>query len=665
MIRYTSISVVHVKKTVSVFISWFLVLCALFLLLRCMEMAYDRLLHGRLPAWWNVWLTGIVKDIFFLMGISIWAYLGYFLISLLSKKLADMLLTVTATMLCLVHLVLSQYFLITLTALGADLWDYSAWDIWQTIVATGIKWSVILVLVTIIALAAWSIVKLPRKVKINPALGMVLIVLFAISEGFDLAATANTWRNNSSEYGNSLSINKSYYFYKQSIEHFFPAQTDDADLYAAGAISNDSNNMVYPFLHTDETPDVLSAFIRKSNSKPNIVMVVVEGLGRAYSNEGAYLGSFTPFLDSLARHALYWENFLSEAGRTFAVLPSLLASLPFGKTGFTELDSSMPAHLSLISLLKHNGYETSFYYGGDAQFDNMAVFLQKNAIDHIYDLLSFPTGYSKLPVNGQGFNWGYGDKELFRYYFSTPFSRAPYCNILLTVASHDPFLVNQQDAYLARFEQRMNELAFDDDVKAARRDYKMQFASILYVDDALQEFFNSYAKLPDFNNTIFIITGDHRMPEIPMRDKLDRYHVPLIIFSPLLTRPAKFSAVSTHFDVTPCILQLLKNQYQLQVPLLVAWVGNGLDTAYEFVNRHAYPLMQSKNHMIDFIQGDHMIVGNDLYRINSNMALTPVNDKDKLEQLQRNFKRFKQKNRQVISGAKLLPDSIYRQYFPR
>jgi len=646
--------------------------------MRCIEITYDRLLHGRIPAWWKVWLTGIIKDLSFLLGISAWAFAGYFLVSLVSRKLAARLFIIAATVLCLVHLVLSHYFLTTLTMLGADLWIYSSSDIWQTISATSIKWPVIPATLLTVIMACWCLVKLPPRLRTGPLTGIGLMILFIICETVGLAATTHTWRSDSSEYGNSLSNNKSYFFYKQSIDYFFP-EPADTDLYTDSHMADYINDPAtwntvafkypdearYPFLHLDETQDVLSPFLRKSAAPPNIVMVIVEGLGRAYANEGAYLGSFTPFLDSLAAHSLRWKNFLSESGRTFAALPTLLASLPFGKSGFTELDSRMPPHLSLLSLLKHNGYHTAFYYGGDATFDNMTAFLKRNAIDRIHDIAAFPAGYQQLPVNSQGFCWGYGDKELFRYYHATLTADTPYCNVLLTIAAHEPFLVHRQDAYLARFEQRMTELAFDKDRKAAARDYKMQYASILYTDDALREFFHRYRLRPDFNNTLFIITGDHRMPEIPMRDKLDRYHVPLVIYSPLLLRSAAFSAISTHFDVAPSILQLLKHQYGLRMPSLAAWVGSGLDTGYTFTNPHAYPLMQNKHYMIDFIQGDHMMIGNELYRIHPTMSLEPVQDKHKLAQLRRRFERFRKKNRQMVAGAPLLPDSIYQRYFPR
>jgi len=678
MARYMSLSVAHFKRTVSGFTSWYLIFCALFLFLRCVAMIYDRMLHGRLRAWWDVWLAGIAKDMIFLITLGAWAFLAQLLVSFFSEKLARRLGIMIAIIICLVHIALMQYFLSTLTMLGADLWYYSTHDVWQSVSTANIRAQALLGLLAVMALVIWSLVKLPARIHPAPAVGISIIVLSGLSETFDLAHHSQTWRNESSEYGNSLSNNTSYFFYRQSFDYFFPslsAMDTHADnkmlkAYDAADASIDQFNYTdetrYPFLHRDETKDVLSPFLHKSSSRPNIVILLLEGLGRAYSNEGAYLGSFTPFMDSLSKHSLYWENFLSSAGRTFAVLPSVLASTPFGKTGFTELGSRMPPHLSLLSLLKHNGYETAFYYGGDAQFDKMNDFLRNNAVDHIYDIQSFPQGYSKLPANQLGLCWGYGDKELYRYYFSTLNNEdTPYCRVLLTVTSHEPFLVPQQQKYLARFEQRMDELQFDKARKEIARDFKMKYASILFVDDALQEFFQAYAQRPDYYNTIFIITGDHRMPEIPMNDKLDRYRVPFLVYSPLLQRPAKFSCVGSHLDITPSLLRLLQMQYQLEVPSLAAWVGSGLDTASAFGSRKAYPFMQSKYFMIDFMQGEYMMIGNDLFRIDAQMRLIPVTDRYKLAQLQRRFEQFKRKNRQMVAGAKLLPDSIYLQYYPR
>jgi peptidoglycan-N-acetylglucosamine deacetylase len=417
-------------------------------------------------------------------------------------------------------------------------------------------------------------------------------------------------------------------------------------------------------LHKDETPDVLSPFFNLSETKPNIVIIVVEGLGRAFTNEGAYLGNFTPFLDSFSKQSLYWENFLSEGGRTFAVLPSLLGSLPFYKKGFAELEHDMPRHLSLLNLLEHNGYHSSFYYGGDSRFDNMDVFLRKNNIGRLYDEKTFPAGYVKMPSSSAGFSWGYGDKELVRRYFDIKHKEAvaPFVDVLLTVSTHSPFIVNDETKYLERFERRLNELGFDEARKEKARAYKNQFASILFTDDALRDFFVRYAKRSDFKNTIFIVTGDHRMPEIPMKTKIDRYHVPLIIYSPLLKRPAQFESISTHFDITPSVITMLRKSYHIETPSLVSWLGSGLDTSRAFRNIHAYPFMPTKTEIIDFIAENKMINGDDFFTINSTMDLELENNPVMANKIKESFERFKQRNQQVINGAKLIPDSIYTRY---
>jgi uncharacterized sulfatase len=391
---------------------------------------------------------------------------------------------------------------------------------------------------------------------------------------------------------------------------------------------------------------------------------LVEGLGRAFTNEGAYLGNFTPFIDSLSNHSLYWSNFLSEGGRTFAVLPSLLGSLPFAKNGFLELGEQMPAHLSLLSLLKFNGYHTSFYYGGDAHFDNMDVFLRKNKIDELNDQKSFPTGYTKLPATN-GFTWGYNDKELFRHYFATRTDNTkPQLSVILTVATHDPFVINEEDKYLQRFEQRMTTLGFDEAKKSKYRNYQKQYASILYLDDAMRNFFAAYKKRSDFANTIFLITGDHRMPEIPMNTKIDRFHVPLIIYSPLLKRTSQMASISTHFDISPSLLAYLKHNFKVKGPSLVSWMGQGLDTTVAFQNLHQYPFIQTKTDMIDFVMDDYHINNNVLFKIQPDMNETAINDDDKLSQLQGAFEAFKKRNTQLINGAKIIPDTIIKKYNP-
>lgn len=641
------------------------------------EVIYNGIAHELPKSLFAVLGWSFLNDLVFWCKGLICFFLVYVLLHFISAKLARITYSVFIVFMAIVQLSLSSYFTTAMVPLGADLYGYSIADIKQTVgAAGGVSFFQIIGFIVVIGGSITALWMLPARLSVNRYIVIALPVLSLILFVTDAQAMIHPG-NFKSDYANNLVINKSDHFWNESYKHFFPSK-DELDIYADSYISDYDNGAAgktaafkytdpahYPFLHSETSPDVLSPFIKGNPTPPNIVIILVEGLGRAFTNQGAYLGNFTPFIDSLSGKSLYWKNFLSEGGRTFAVLPSVLGSLPFAKNGFAELGDNMPSHISLLSLLKYNGYHTSFYYGGDAKFDNMATFLNKNAIDELNDGKSFPAGYTKLPGTN-GFSWGYNDKELFRHYLVTRDEKAtaPQLSVVLTVSTHDPFLINEEDKYLAKFEQRLNELHFDDAKKNECRNYKMQYASILYMDDALRGFFNAYSKRSDYNNTIFLITGDHRMPEIPMSDKIDRYHVPLIVYSPMLKRTAKMSSVSTHFDISPSLMAYLQHNYKIKGPSLVSWVGQGLDTNRNFENIHNYPLLQTKTDMIDFIMGDYHLNGDNLFKLNAELGEDPIQDETKAGQLKNAFNQFKKRNAQIVTGNWIIPDSIHQHYNP-
>ncbi|MGN6394827.1 MAG: LTA synthase family protein [Mucilaginibacter sp.] len=658
------------QSFIAISLLWLLML---FVLSFC-EIGYTGAVHQLPGAPLKVILWALLGDIAFLLTLLFKAFVIYLIIYFLYATAAKTLYKVVITLSLIIHLALIKYFVTALVPLGADIYGYSWADIKQTVGASGgAGVGAILMFLVFVVFIVFAFKLLPVKLRINFNVAAVILTLSFLLLFADTTSLIKPV-NLRSEFANNLAANKSGFFYAASLSHFYPPD-DDADIYADSYIGDyegvksqpaafdytDPAN--YPFLHADRTGDVLSPFFKPAAQPPNVVIMLVEGLGRAFTNDGAYLGNFTPFIDSLAGKSLYWRNFLSEGGRTFAVLPSLLGSLPFTKNGFSEMGTQMPGHLSLPRLLKDNGYHTSFYYGGDSHFDNMDMFMRMNNVDEVNDQRSFPAGYVKMPAIN-GFTWGYSDKELFRHYFATrlPAQHGPQLSVILTVSTHDPFLLNEEGAYVHRFEQRMTQLSFDEAKKKQYRNYKNQYASILYLDDALRSFFNTYSKRADYANTIFLITGDHRMPELPMSDKIDRFHVPLIIYSPMLKRTAQMSSVSTHFDISPSLIAFLKHNYKIKSPQLVAWMGQGLDTAAGFRNIHSYPLMQTKTDLLDFIQGEYHLNGNTLFKLAADMSEEPVQDEAKLNQLKDAFDQFKRRNNRVINGARLIPDSIKTRY---
>lgn len=658
-----------------------LIYLILLLLIRAVEIIYGGHLNGYPSNLGSVIWASIYRDFIFFLMSSCWFFIPFALLFYFSRKIAVIFYVVFATILLLIQFGLVFYFLTALVPLGADLYGYSMAEIKQTVGAAGsFNWLTIVGFLFIIAIiiAAFKYLFVKMYLPIYIVLIVpVLMVLFLLIPNRILIPTVN-FKN---DYVNTSVVNKSFYFFKSSQQYFFPREEDhDIDIYADNFIGLSNVNVdvkgiqsfqylnptLYPFLHTDSSEDVLTPFFNiDSSTKPNIVFLLVEGLGRAFTNEGAYLGNFTPFIDSLSKKSLYWENFMSMGGRTFAVLPSVLGSLPYGAHGFTELGDKMPPQLSLMSLLKYNGYASGYNYGGDSHFDFMDVFMKHQGVDAINDIKTFGPGYVKMPESLSGFSWGYGDKELFRHYFEKLNGRnkTPFIDVLLTVSTHSPFLINEEDYYLQKFQQRMADLNLSPMDKTDREKYKLQFASILFTDDAIKGFFEEYSKRPEFKNTIFLITGDHRMPEIPMSTKIDRYHVPLIIYSPLLKRTAKFQNISTHFDITPSLLAFLRKHYGINTPTVASWMGTGLDTSQSFRNIHAYPHVQTKNGVSDFVLGDWILNGQqNLFKISPTMDLEPESDPAKMAEILNALKEFNIRNDRFIQGAALIPDSVYQKY---
>ena len=184
----------------------------------------------------------------------------------------------------------------------------------------------------------------------------------------------------------------------------------------------------------------------------------------------------------------------------------------------------------------------------------------------------------------------------------------------------------------------------------------------MYFDASIRNLFKELSKRPSFKNTIFVITGDHRMPEIPISTQVDRFHVPLIIYSPLLKRSKTIEAVSSQFDITPTFVSLLRNSYHMKFPAGCHWIGFELDTASTFRSRHAYPIMRNKNEMVDYLIGNNFLSMNKAYKINKAFEMIPNSNPAITKELIDRLYRFEQMNVKACQQNKLIPDSIYLKW---
>ena len=579
----------------------------------------------------DFWAVVVLGTVFFPL---------FWLFGLISKKITTSIFQVLFLIILLIQASLIKYSLTTHINLGADLLGYSYDDIYTTVTSSvSLSLYTFLPFLLLIGLF-YGIYWLLKKALNNSRVLIISILLVLIFGSLKLVLI-----NASSE----LFQNKTQYLVTDIVNFQTEKNKTNANLYER----ND-----YPFLKpSSKIKDVLKPFFNISESKPNIVIIMVEGLGGEFVGNHTYAG-FTPYLDSLIPKSLYWENFVSNTGRTFGILPSLTASLPFGDTGFLEIHDT-PSHISLISVLKANDYTTSYYSGDPSSFDRKINFLEYNQIDDVIDESKYGPEYQKTEANEGGFSWGYPDEEIFnKMLASIKNKKEPRLDLVMTLTNHEPFSFPNKEKYLEKVDSILNSGKILKIDKEKVLEYKDIFASLLYTDTSIKNFMEAYAKRPEYENTIFIITGDHRLIPITQKDKLCRFHVPLYITSPLLKKVATFKSVSSHWDIAPSLLSFLMNNYKLNPVEEVSWISQGLDTAKQFRNIHQIAFMRYKGKINDFMYKDYLYSAGDLYKINNHFGIYKVKEDELLKTIKDSLNKFKNINAYLTKRNKIYPDSI-------
>ena len=595
---------------------------------------------GDTPGLWS-WL--VAQATVGLLGAPLWVGLAWPLVSLSSPRARSWGLGALALTILLCEAALVHYQQIAGVPLGADLLAYSFAEIVTTVAGASSKvsWSEAAALIAGVALMGVAVraqmhwaQSPPESSRRSRGLHIGLVLLCGAVALFLPTPSA--------------SRNKLSFFIGDVIDKTLgqgPAGSVVGQMYAD-----------YPFARLERTPDTLGPLLHlKEGAPPHLLFIIVEGLGRDFSGPGARLGSFTPFLDELAQRSLYWENFLAPQGRTFAVLHSVFGSLPFGPYGARPV-----AHDSLLSLLKSHGYELRYLTGSNLEFDQQGAYLSGQGVSDQFSERDYQKPERRLT------EWGYSDEDLLAAVaarWSQP-ALGPTVTIAQTMTMHSPFMFPGIEAYRKRVDAHLDSLQIAPNRRDAYLRQRDIYASILYTDDMLRRLFEALARSPEGANTLVVITGDHRMPDIPMDTRLERYHVPLIVASPLLHSPVRVKAVSSHFDVAPSLLAMLSNKYGWATPRVVSWMGQGLDTSVEFRNVHALPLQQTKTELSDYISGA-MYLGQDrMYALSDGMIQAPVDQPEVLQKLRQDFEAFKAGKAWVLKADRMTPESTAGQLNP-
>jgi len=422
----------------------------------------------------------------------------------------------------------------------------------------------------------------------------------------------------------------------------------------------------YPFYSDWEQRDALGQYLDWPDQPPHIVVIAIEGLSADFVGEGAAFRAFTPFLDSLSRQGLYWNHFVSNVRESKAAMPLITGSVPYGRSGFTA-EPELPARLTLFSLLKKNGYRTSFQYGGNASLAGWDRFLLEERVDELADRKSFGESYSPQEADRAGVSLGYPDEALFDRYLKTRTpGTEPRLDVFQTLSSAEPYLIPEAETYRELAEQRFEAGSFgarEERIVKKNMDF---MAAMIYTDQQLKRFFREASKSSGYHRTLFVVTGTHHPVELAANSLLQSYQVPLIVFSPMLRQKQTIDALASHLDIAPSLLGSLGRQYQLELPERASWLGSDWMAQRSSDARKVIPLYEASASLRNLVVGEKVISGSKCYAIDARFELTDVAGGDKTD-LKAQLRLFRSLNRYAVEEDGLMPRDMapYGTLYPR
>ncbi|MBQ8222785.1 MAG: sulfatase-like hydrolase/transferase [Bacteroidales bacterium] len=452
--------------------------------------------------------------------LSFFVLIVFNIISIYSKKVAIYTSSVLFAIIVISEIGLIFYHNSTGLMMGRELIERPFWETFVTIKSVLHFWMIAAAILFVIGFVLIN-VAVSQSSRLNAqSLNMIMLILMLVSIPLFIIIKPNQ---------NENAVNKIWYCFHSC----FLEKYDDVDFRAAnkkiekfkklfperGFVDNE-----YPLERVDTIANVLGKYFKNSESKPNIVFIVVESLGADIFGINEYGYTFTPFLDSLSKHSLLWSNCISTTSRSFGVVPAITGSVPHGPRGFQF--GNMPDHNSLYSVLKDNNYETSAFYAGDFSFDKVYDYLIAQKIDF---MSPFYEDSKKKENKKYDFTyWGYQDKVMFdksAEIISRRDKEKSYFDLLITISQHDNRLKLNDKKKIDSYYKKVSDIisTLPETERVSKKEISGHLASMLYGDDAIRDFVKKYSELHQDGNYIFVITGDHSLnlnPENP----LDAYH---------------------------------------------------------------------------------------------------------------------------------------------
>jgi phosphoglycerol transferase MdoB-like AlkP superfamily enzyme len=247
--------------------------------------------------------------------------------------------------------------------------------------------------------------------------------------------------------------------------------------------------------------------------KPNLVLIIVESFSATLIESLGGEKGVAPVTSALSSKGLLFTDIYAVGGRTDKGVVGILSAFPSQAIRSIMKQNDKQEKLPAIAQeLKKNGYNTSFYYGGESEFFNMKSYI----LSHGYSKLVDQHAFRKKDMNSK---WGTFDHIVFRKNITDlDAKKAPFFSTILTLTNHEPFEIPGTPRF-----------------KGNNVDNKYR-STFSYTDSCIGAYIKEAKTRSWYKNTLFVIIADHshRLPGMISEYEAKRYHIPLLFFGDVL-----------------------------------------------------------------------------------------------------------------------------------
>ncbi len=285
----------------------------------------------------------------------------------------------------------------------------------------------------------------------------------------------------------------------------------------------------------------------------NVVVILMESFAAPFVGALDGSGDITPQFDRLARQGVLFDHFFSNGTHTHQGVFATMCGFP-NLPGFEYLmqkPQGATTFSGLVPFFNAAGYNSFYIYNGDFAWDNQEGFFRHQGMSDFIGRDDFVNPQFVDPT------WGVSDHDMFQRAHQELEQRCsgeqPVFAIIQTLSNHLPFTIPDPLPV-----ERVSGFDHNDDHLTAMR----------YADWALGQFFAAAANSSYYNDTLFVLLGDHGfcVPNQLTDIQLLRFHIPLLFLAPGMQQRFgnRRSTVATQVDVAPTIMGLLGREFTHQ-----------------------------------------------------------------------------------------------------